>query len=70
MAVRRHELHSRTDLLGITGGILSLFLSASLISISELIFYIINYGMNWKKSKSIERRVLKNDDLDADNNWQ
>lgn len=68
MAVRRHELYSRTDLLGISGGILTLFLSASLFSITELIFYIVNYILNWKKSVSIERRVLKNDDLDVEIN--
>lgn len=68
-AVRRHELYTRTDLLGISGGILALFLSASLFSITELIFYIVNYFMNRRKSAvSIERRVLKNDDLDVDNN--
>lgn len=69
MAVRRHELYNRTDLLGISGGILSLFLSVSLFSITELIFYIVNYFINRRKSTvSIERRVLKNDDLDVDNN--
>lgn len=69
MAVRRHALYNRTDLLGISGGILSLFLSASLFSITELIFYIANYVMSRRKSTvSIERRVLKNEDLDVDNN--
>lgn len=69
MAVRRHALYNHTDLLGIAGGILALFLSVSLLSITELIFYIVNYLMKRRMSSvSIERRVLKNDDLDIDNN--
>lgn len=67
-AIRRHELYNRTDMLALCGGILALFFGASLLSILELFYYLINYMMNWKKSVSIERRILKNDDLDIDNN--
>lgn len=55
-------------MLALCGGILALFFGASLLSILELFYYLINYMMNWKKSVSIERRILKNDDLDIDNN--
>lgn len=70
MAVRRHALYyNKTDLLGISGGILALFLSTSLFSVSELIFYIANFLIKRKTSNvSIERQILKNDDLDVDNN--
>lgn len=65
IASRRHELYNHTDLLALCGGILALFFGASLCSIIELIHYIANYILNWKKSTSIERRILK-DDMDID----
>lgn len=67
-AIRRHELYNHTDMLALCGGILALFFGASILSILELMYYLISYLMNWKKSVSIERRILKNDDLDIDNN--
>lgn len=67
-AIRRHELNNRTDMLALCGGILALTFGASFLSIIELIYFLIGYMINRKKSVSIERRILKNDDLDIDNN--
>lgn len=66
-ATRRHELYSHTDLFALSGGILALFFGASLCSILELLYYFVIYVLNWKKSSSIERHILK-DELDNDSN--
>lgn len=65
-ATRRHELYSNADLLALCGGIASLFFGASLCSILELFHYLTSYILNWKKSSSIERHILK-DEFDNDN---
>lgn len=64
-AMTRRELYSHTDLLALCGGILALFFGASLCSLLELFVYLGNYIVNWKRSTSIERRILK-DDVDVE----
>lgn len=64
-AVTRRELYSHTDLLALCGGILALFFGASLCSLLELFIYFGNYLLNWNRSMSIERQILK-DDIDVE----
>lgn len=67
-AIRRHELNNPTDLFALCGGILALCYGASFLSIIELIYFLISYLVNRNKSASIEQQILRNDDLDIDNN--